>query len=176
MTHPAAPALKSPVHFRLACEADVPGILHVQRERYPAPLQERADVMRARLLVARHTSWVAVHDNSVVGYLLAYPSLLGRVTPLNGAFSPAREPDTLYLHDLAVSASGAGCRVGRSLVNLALQAAARMRIRYASLVAIPGADTYWRSYGFRSSEETGQSQPRAFGDYPPGTCYMIRSS
>ena len=94
-------------------EADMDAVLAVQAACYPPAMREAADVVRARLRASPDTVFVARDAQGVCAYLFAYPSRLGKVTPLGGRFSLPETPDTLYLHDLAVAPRAAGQGVAR---------------------------------------------------------------
>ena len=81
---------------------DLPGLLAVQRACYGEGYLESAEVYARRLVSPAQCSLVLERESRVCAYLAAYDSVAGQVTPLHGEFVPVAEPDTLYLHDLAV--------------------------------------------------------------------------
>jgi hypothetical protein len=82
---------------------DLEVVLRVQAACHPPAMQEPAAVVAARIREARDTGFVATAGGVVLAYAFAYRSTPGAVTPLGAVFSVAGAPDTLYLHDLAVS-------------------------------------------------------------------------
>lgn len=154
--------------------ADLPAILDIQQANYPAAMQEDSAVIQSRLQAAPDTCWVACGHRGIVGYLFAYPSRTGRITPLGGPFSAHETADVLYLHDLAVARRFAGTGVGRSLLHAAFEAATRRRLSGLALVSVQGSRRYWESAGFAISAGLSSAQQAALASYPGESCYMVR--
>ena len=92
--------------------ADLPAVLDVQRACYPGGFLEDAATFTQRLQSPGNLSCVAMQDGVVCAYLAAYRSRPGKLTPLNGGFDTVAQPDTLYLHDLAVAPAAGQPPVG----------------------------------------------------------------
>lgn len=149
---------------------DLDAALHVQAACYPAPMREPAAVLAARLRAAPATCLVGCDAEGVCGYLFAYPSRRGRVTDLGAPFEVAPDPDTLYLHDLALDPRALGRGMGRALVDELLALGRGLGLAHAALVSVQDSTCFWRGLGFA---------PHATGDiglltYPPGAVYMVR--
>jgi len=156
-------------------EDDLDAVLAIQARCYPAPMQEAADIVLARLRAAPATVLVACDDAGVCAYLFAYPSLLGEVTALGGAFAPPPAPDTLYLHDLAVAPRAHGRGLARALVERMLALGAARRLPHSALVAVQDSQGFWEGLGYVA--QPGQGQERggaALAGYPEGALYMTR--
>jgi predicted N-acetyltransferase YhbS len=153
--------------------ADLDAVLAVQASCYPPPMQEAADVILARLRASPETVWVAADAAGVCAYLFAYPSMLGRVTPLGGAFAVPDAPDTLYLHDLAVAPRAAGAGLARRLVEELLAAARLDGRRHSALVAVQGSAAFWSAFGY--APHAGAVDATVMATYPPGAAYLSRS-
>ena len=149
-------------------EADLDGVLAVQAACYPPAMQEAADVVRARLRASPDTVLVARDADGVCAYLFAYPSRLGKVTPLGGAFAVPDAPDTLYLHDLAVAPRAAGQGVARRLVDAMLARAGGLR--HSALVSVQDSRRFWESLGYLPAA----GDPAALATYPAGALYMAK--
>lgn len=150
---------------------DLDAVLRIQAACYPVPMQEPAAVVAARIAAARDTCLVGIDEGMVRGYLLAYPSRLGLVTDLNTPFSVAHQPDTLYLHDLAIAPCALGRGLARALVDDALQLARRLGLPHAALVSVQDSARFWHALGWRET-----STPCAgMHTYPPGALYMVRT-
>jgi len=154
---------------------DLDAVLAVQAACYPPSMQEAAGVVLARLAVAPNTCLVAVDAGGICGYLFAYPSLLGVVTPLGAAFEPASQPDTLYLHDLAVAPRAHGCGLARRLVTQLLAQASRQGIAASSLVSVQETATFWASLGYRPADVDCPQSRVALATYPGAARYMTRT-
>jgi GNAT superfamily N-acetyltransferase len=149
---------------------DLAGVLDVQAACYPPAMQEPAHVVRARLAASPGTVLVARDDAGVCAYLFAYPSRLGKVTPLGGAFAVAAEPDTLYLHDLAVAPRAAGQGVARRLVARLHDDAAVRGLRHAALVSVQDSLAFWESLGYAPAA----GDRAALATYPSAAHYMTK--
>ena len=151
--------------------ADVPAVMAVQAACYGEHLLEPAGVLHERLRAAADTCWVALREGRVCAYLAAYRSRLGAVTALNGPFHPARRPDTLYLHDLAVHPEAHGSGVGGRLVDGLMALARDEGLRWSALVAVQGAMSFWRRLGY---EPQAPAQPERLAPYGGDAHYMVR--
>ena len=88
--------------------ADLPGLLDVQRSCYGGGYVESAEVFAQRIACPTQCSLVLEVQGRVMAYLAAYDSVQGKVTRLHGDFELQPQPDTLYLHDLAVRPTARG--------------------------------------------------------------------
>ncbi|MCS0613517.1 GNAT family N-acetyltransferase [Massilia kyonggiensis] len=149
-------------------EADLDAVLAVQAACYPPAMQEAADVVRARLHASPHTVLVARDAQGVCAYLFAYPSRLGKVTPLGGEFALPDAPDTLYLHDLAVAPRAAGQGVARRLVDAMLARAGGLR--HSALVSVQDSRRFWESLGYAAAA----GDAAALATYPADALYMVK--
>lgn len=162
---------KPDFHLRPMREDDLDAVFVVQAQCYPPPMQEAGAVLRARLRAAPATVLVADDGAAVCAYLFAYPSRLGSVTPLGGAFAPAAAPDTLYLHDLAVAPRVHGRGLARRLVEDMLGLGPALGLAHAALVSVQGTRAFWEGLGFAARPGEGGA---ALSGYPRGALYMAR--
>ncbi|GAB3443432.1 GNAT family N-acetyltransferase [Massilia solisilvae] len=160
--------------YRSPGPADVSAILGVQRECYPAALREDRQTVEQRIAAARDFCWVAHDEQGLFAYLFAYPSTLGRVTPLGGLFHVQPGGDTLYLHDLAVSRRAARSGAGSNLVELAVASALARGFTHAALVAVQGSRPFWEQHGFVLHEAADTTQAANLQTYPGTAVYMRR--
>jgi predicted N-acetyltransferase YhbS len=149
-------------------ESDLAAVLAVQAACYPPAMQEAAAVVRARLRASPATVLVARDADGVCAYLFAYPSRLGKVTPLGGDFALPAEPDTLYLHDLAVAPRAAGQGVARRLVDAMLARADGLC--HAALVSVQDSRRFWERLGYAPAA----GDPAALATYPADALYMTK--
>lgn len=127
---------------------DLPAALAIQSRTYPVFLQEGEAAFASRIALAASYSLAAVQDGKLVAYLLAH-GWASRSPPAVGAvLADAAAFEVLFLHDLAVSASGRGTGIGRQLVTAAFARAMVDGVARAELIAVEGASTYWRTLGF----------------------------
>jgi GNAT superfamily N-acetyltransferase len=153
-------------------EHDLDGVLAVQAACYPPSMQEPAAVVLARLRAAPGTALVAGDPRGICAYVFAYPSKLGRITPLNAGFAPAPDADTLYVHDLAVHPRAHGRGLGRRLAQTLFAAARGLGLGHGALVAVLDARPFWENLGF--SETAPGQGGAALASYPAGALYMCR--
>lgn len=160
--------------YRLATAQDLPALRALQAESYPPAMQESEAVILQRLQQAPATCWIAEDETGAGAYLLAYPSRLGAVTPLEGGFAVASDANTLYLHDLAVSRRMAGRGVGRLLFNLAMEFALARRLPYSALVSVQDSRRYWMKLGYALSAPAPEYRDCLQG-YPQEARYMVKN-
>jgi predicted N-acetyltransferase YhbS len=158
--------------LRPMLDADLHGVLAVQAACYPPAMQEPHGVLLERLRAAPATSLAACDAEGVCAYVFAYPSRLGRITPLHSGFAPAHDADTLYVHDLAVHPRAHGQGLGRLLAQTLFDGARRQGLRHGALVAVLDATAFWERLGFAGAA-AGQGAG-ALASYPSAALYMTR--
>ena len=152
--------------------ADLPSVVRIQAECYPPQLNEDEGVIRDRFLGSPNTAWICEVDGEVLAYLVGYPSRIGKVTSLGGAFDVPADADSLYLHDLAVSSRARGRGVGEALVAHAHDVARSMGLGHSALVAVQNSSAFWASRGYCRAVAVDRMQREALAAYPGGGDYM----
>jgi GNAT superfamily N-acetyltransferase len=155
-------------------ETDIAAVMAIQASCYVSAMVEPEAVIRARLQACAGHAWVAGGAEGIAAYLMAYPSRVGRVTPLGGAFSVAEQADCLYLHDLAVAPASAGAGLGKSLVEAAEAAARRAGLARMALVSVQDSLRYWQRQGFQAWAALDAEQRARLDGYAGPACYMVR--
>lgn len=161
--------------FRLMTQDDVMSVLDVQAHCYAVAMQEDETTLRTRLATAPQSAWVAVDAAGVCAYLVAYPSSLGKITPLGACFDLTWAPDSLYLHDLAVSARAKGKGLGPALVRLAWSVGRDLGLGKSTLVSVQQSQGFWRRLGYEPVVPLQASQAANLATYLGVACYMARS-
>jgi GNAT superfamily N-acetyltransferase len=152
---------------------DVPAMLVVQRQCYPLDMNEPAEVFQARFQACPDTAWVVLDASGQVGaYLVAYRSLLGKVTPLGHAFEHAPGADALYLHDLAIGPSLRGQGLAQALVQHARTQGLASGLQALSLVSVNGTVPFWQRMGFELVCVVPESA-QALQSYVQPALYMV---
>ena len=154
--------------------ADLPAVLDVQRACYPGDFQESAATFTQRLQSPANLSCVAVRGGVVCAYLAAYRSRPGKLTPLNGGFGTVAQPDTLYLHDLAVAPLAAGQGLAQRRVGHLWAHAAGEGLQHSALVSVQGSQPFWERLGYRVQALADPAQQRHLDSYGAGACYMAK--
>lgn len=155
--------------------ADLEAVLRVQAACYPASMQEPREVVLSRMRAAPGSCAVAVDAEGVCGYLFAYPSRLGAVTPLDAPFEPAPDADTLYLHDLAIAPRAHGRGLARRLVRHLLDRGRALGLASSSLVSVQDTVAFWASLGYLEAGIDCPEARAALAGYPGSARYMRRS-
>ena len=137
---------------------DLPGLLAVQRACYGEGYLESAEVYARRLVSPAQCSLVLKRESRVCAYLAAYDSVAGQVTPLHGEFVPVAEPDTLYLHDLAVLPELGGQGMAARLLRTLWQ----------------GAQGFWQRHGYVAYTLQDTAQRERLAAYGRDAVYMMR--
>ncbi len=153
---------------------DLDAVLAVQAACYPPAMQEAAPVLLARLEAAAGTCVLAEDGEGVCGYLFAYPSRQGRVTPLGAGFAPALDADTLYLHDLSVAPRAHGRGLARALVGHVLALAQKQGLASSALVSVQDTAGFWEALGYRTCAAPDGAARGALATYPGVARYMVR--
>lgn len=153
---------------------DLPVVMAIQQGCYGSETVEAENVIRRRLAAAPDTAWVAENAGGVCAYLVGYRSKLGKLTPLGGDFEPVADGDSLYLHDLAVSAAAAGCGAGRALIEHAWAQGRRFGLKYSALVSVQDSRAFWQKRGYRVLVDLGAEQRQRLATYAGPSYYMVR--
>jgi len=170
---PAARPLPRPLAL-----ADLPGLLQVQRACYGEGFEESHAVFARRLASPAQCSLALEQGGQLCAYLAAYRSVLGKVTPLHGDFEPVAgraAPDTLYLHDMAVSPPLAGQGLAQALLAAAWAAARAEGLRHSALVSVQGSQGYWARHGYAPMPLQSATQQQHLATYGEGAVYMVRA-
>lgn len=155
--------------------SDLAGLLAVQLACYGEGFVESGEVFARRLASPAHCSLVLEQDGKVCAYLAAYRSVLGKITPLHGDFEPVAQPDTLYLHDMAVVPACAGQGLARALLQPLWAQAAVQGMRHSALVSVQGSQAYWERHGYGLQPLEDAAQRARLTSYGEGAVYMARS-
>lgn len=155
--------------------ADVPQLMHVQRDCYSEALVESAAVMAERISACGNSCWGYFVGSQLAGYLLCYPSVLGRITSLAGAFPVYSDANCLYLHDMAISSQYRGQSLAPKLLAQAESYAKQVGLNALALVAVQGAQGYWEKQGFVKVASVSAEQQAVLDSYLPEiACYMVK--
>lgn len=140
-------------NIRLLTAADIPSVLDVQRESYPAPLIEDESVFLERLRVWPAGMLGAFSGETFAGYAVCHPWRFGETVPLNTAvLTLPDDAGCLYIHDVAVRPAFRGGRVGSWLVAAAMEAGIIAGLERFTLTAVQSSEGFWERFGFRPAE------------------------
>ena len=155
--------------------ADLACVAAIQAGAYAVDLLEDDATLHARLCGFPDTAWVAEGPSGVCAYLVAYRSVLDKVSPLGGHFESPENANCLYLHDLAIDARAAGQKLGSLLVAQALLAAQQQGLAYSALVAVQNSQAFWQRFGYQSRTLAEPQQQLQLATYPGQGIYMAQA-
>lgn len=130
---------------------DLEAVIAIQREIYPEALIESASVFSSRLRLDSSYCLAAKSEGTLVGYLIAHGWLSNSPPALGAVLTDPELSEILYIHDLGVSRDGRGAGVGRGLIDHATAMAADDSLAEAQLIAVRGAESFWKHLGFDKS-------------------------
>ena len=155
--------------------SDLAGLMAVQLACYGEGFVESGDVFARRLASPANCSLVLERGGVVCAYLAAYRSVRGKVTPLHGDFEAVAQPDTLYLHDMAVLPANAGQGLARALLQPLWAQAVAQGMRHSALVSVQGSQAYWERQGYAQQPLEDATQRARLTSYGESAVYMVRS-
>lgn len=156
-------------------QADVPEVMRVQAGCYHPSMLESETAIRARLKAVPDLSWVAQANGRISAYLVAYRSRLGKLGALGAPFDITPDPDTLYLHDLAVDPACKGRGVGPLLVRMALEKACGEKLAYSTLISVQSSRDFWARQGYFIWHGLDARQAIHLRTYPGQVWYMVNT-
>ena len=162
------------VVVRPMVSSDLDAVLDIQRACYGEGFLEGADVITRRIASPMGLSCVAERGGRVCAYLAAYASHPGKLTPLHGDFEAAPQPDTLYLHDLAVHPQAAGLCLAQALVRHLWAQGVALGLAASALVSVQGSEGYWQRHGYVAQPLYQPEQQQRLASYGEGAVYMAR--
>lgn len=153
----------------------LPDLLRVQRACYGDVYIETAEVYARRLASPAQCSLVLERAGRVCAYLAAYDTAWGKVTVLHGDFETVPQPDTLYLHDMAVLPELAGQGLARALLEPLWRRATARGLQVSALVAVQGSQGFWEHHGYAVLALQEAEQRQRLATYGDGAVYMQRT-
>ena len=167
----------NPVHtgVRPMRLADLDAVLGIQRACYGEGFLEGADVIARRIASRVGLSCVAERAGRVCAYLAAYRTQPGKLTALHGDFDATAQPDTLYLHDLAVHPQATGQGLAQTLVRHLWAQGAALGLAGSALVSVQGSQDFWARLGYQVHALDDPGQQQRLASYGAGACYMVRA-
>ena len=108
------------------------------------------------------------------GYVLSHPFTLGSLPALDtllGALPD--EPDTFYIHDLALLPVARGVKAAGKIIAALTKHAEAMGFQTMSLVAVNGSVPFWEKQGFVVEECAGLAEKLA--GYEADARYMVKA-
>lgn len=160
--------------LRRMAQSDLPAVLGIQRACYPGDFLESAEVITQRLRSPGNLSCVVERGGVVCAYLAAYRSRPGKLTPLHGGFDAVAQPDTVYLHDMAVAPGAKGQGLAQRLVEHLWTQGRNEGLVCSALVSVQGSQPFWERLGYRVHTLKEPAQQQNLTSYGADACYMLK--
>lgn len=155
--------------WRPMSKSDLPWVNAIAAQVHP-DYPESPLVFANRLELCPDGCWMA-EDSALmpVGYAISHPGIVGHPPDLN-TILPHLPPqaDCLYLHDVALLDRARGKGLGKSIIPILDQVAARQGFTLLALTSVSGSHVFWSHYGFAP-------QPSHHLDSYGQALYMTRS-
>ncbi len=140
---------------------DYQSMYDLQRAVYPSSLQESLVVLSSKVYSSPSTCFSAHDEEGFCGYILSIPYPINEFPHLDESVYGECESPNLYIADCVITPSFQGQGVATELAEI-VEATARVNgFKSISLVAIEGADTFWREKGFTPLDDCNT---KAFGE------------
>lgn len=154
--------------------SDLDEVCHIQSQCYDESILESSASFAAKLKASAYFSFMAEKDGAALGYIVAVPWVFGEVLKLNGSkFTISPSADSICIHDLSVNPESRSLGVASALIGSVLDAANNKGFNRVFLVAIQGASSYWKRYGF-VPVSVGESTQQYLLSYGDDAQYMVR--
>lgn len=148
--------------------SDWPYILDIQIECYPQIEPESLEVLQSKWLTSPESCFALTSEGSVIGYCLAHPWHIDMPPSLEQVLGTIDQANTLYLHDIALSAKAQGKGLGSLALKALIEFAETNNLNTISLVAVQGAHHYWGKQGF-----IAKAISKDLSAYPEDARYMV---
>jgi ribosomal protein S18 acetylase RimI-like enzyme len=128
---------------------DIPFILEIQRLVYNIKLNEPKEVFFSFIREPRNKCFLFLEGDTIIGYCIAHPYSIDKLSPPElHTESPTILPEMKdwFIHDMAFHPSFHTMGYGNLLYNHFLNSVSKTSS--LSLVAVNGANTFWKKYGF----------------------------
>ncbi len=129
-------------------------IFKIQQDAYTEIKPESKAVLESKNRISPKTCMVCVDEKGdILGCCLSHPYNKNKIPPLHKELRDSISSDNLFIHDLAVSSVAKMQGIGTSLVETLLVKAKEYGFKTITLVAVQGADKFWRKFGFLEVHE-----------------------
>ncbi|WP_286158913.1 GNAT family N-acetyltransferase [Methylobacterium sp. Leaf456] len=131
-----------------------------------AGLPERQAVLAQKRDLAPATCLKLVLAETIVGYGLAHPWMLGDVPPLDAFLTTLPpSPDCLYVHDVAILPQVRGRQAAARYVAILAAQARTLGIAHLACVSVYGTVGLWSALGFEAQDDPGlRAKLSSYGD------------
>ncbi|ABA05277.1 GCN5-related N-acetyltransferase [Nitrobacter winogradskyi Nb-255] len=164
--------------WRPMSSADLPRVMAIAGQVHPA-FPEDGEIFAERLRLYAGGCLVCRAGSDIGGYVISHPwraldppALNSRLGELPG------DPETYYLHDLALLPQLRATGAASLAVSQALARAGSEKLATVSLVAVNGSAGFWRRHGFRAipldAIGADSTLARKLRGYSKAAAFMVR--
>ena len=153
---------------------DLPAVLTLQAQGYPAALHDSAGAFLSRMSLSAELNLTAWREGELAGYLVSHPWGAGSPPPVDAVLAPATPANCWYVHDLSVAQAARGLGVGRILLSAGRGAAMARGLTRSELIAVEGAAPFWRRQGWTAPATIAPDLALKVAGYGPAAVFMTR--
>lgn len=158
------------VLWRPLRQADLPAVIAIAAIVHPGLPEDRAVLAERQALAPEGALFLEI-EAEPAGYVFSHPAKLGHPPALNSLLNTLpSDPDTFYIHDLALLPSARGRGAAAAVVERLIGVARAYPTM--SLVAVNGSAPFWSRFGF-VAENRPALAPK-LSTYGPHTQFMVR--
>lgn len=142
------------MEFRALTRGDVPGLHRLEAACYLPSLHESDEAFFRLIELFPEGALGCFDGEGLCGYAFSVPLKAGSTLELRVPLERIPdEPDTFYIHDVAVAERCRGRGVGRALATRLLDLARDRGFTRSELVSVQGSAPFWEKFGFRRVRE-----------------------
>lgn len=155
---------------------DLPMAIEVQRQTFSEDLRESLDVFHNRFNKFGDHFFVMTENDQIIGYVLAFPWVLGD-SPVNNEFFPEilELPTCYYVHDIAILPKSQGKGLAKMLFERVSDQALKLGFSNISLISVLQSADYWDRFGFKELDVSEEKQVAILQSYGKGARLMIKA-
>jgi len=140
------------VAWRAMTGYDLPAVQKIADQVHP-DFFEAPEVLGERQRLYRNGCYLLEIGEKPAGYVLSHPWRSGSLPALNALLGDIpSDPDTYYLHDLAVMPVARRVGAASHIVSALIKHASAKGFQSMSLVAVNGSRGFWEKHGFAVQE------------------------
>lgn len=140
--------------WRAMATGDLDAVEALAARIHPDYPEDRS-VFIERLKLAPEGAFFLEIDGAPQGYLVSHPWRLGEIPPLDSLLGALPDdPDTHYIHDLALAPPARGTGAAAAIVDRLISEVSDI-LPTISLVAVNGSEPFWSRFGFMVEDRAG---------------------
>ncbi len=125
----------------------------IEKEAYRPEFFESSDTYRCKMRAFAQGCIGAFDDGHLVGFALSFLQNGAASLPLDCTdIPPCDNPDTLYIHDVAVRKAYRGRKIADQMIQELFRLARNEGMAHSALVAVQGSENFWQKFGFVVNE------------------------